>query len=137
MPRGQLILCCSHLGSRLHLLSMSELYPLLLSPEFHERVWGSRNLSPIYDRRIAPDDPPIGEAWLTGDACTVANGPLRGKSLQELSQEFSERLAETPPIDKPPFPLLIKFLSPKEKLSVQAHPDDEGAKQIGQASGKT
>ncbi len=27
------------------------------------------------------------------------------------------------------FPLLIKFLFPKEKLSVQVHPDDEGAAQ--------
>ena len=76
---------------------MSELYPLLLSPEFHERVWGSRNLAPVYDRRIAPDDPPIGEAWLTGDACTVANGPLRGKSLQELSGSSGSGLSEATP----------------------------------------
>ncbi len=116
---------------------MSDLYPLLLSPEFHERVWGSRNLAPIYDRRIAPDDPPIGEAWLTGDACKVANGALRGKSLQELSQEFGEKLVGSRAMDKRRFPLLIKFLFPQEKLSVQVHPDDDGAKSIGQACGKT
>src|SRR5437763_15198550 len=116
---------------------MSDLYPLLLGPEFHERVWGTRNLAPIYDRRIAPDDPTIGEAWLTGDACIVANGPMRGKSLQDLSHQFGEKLVGSRALDKRRFPLLIKFLFPQEKLSVQVHPDDDGAKRIGQSCGKT
>src|SRR3954462_15302430 len=136
MPRGQLILCCSHLGSRPHLLPMSDLYPLLLGPEFHERVWGSRDLAPIYDRRIAPDDPAIGEAWLTGDRCKVANGPLQGKSLDELTQIFGEKLIGNR-VGQKRFPLLIKFLFPQEKLSVQVHPDDDGARRIGQPCGKT
>ena len=115
---------------------MPELYPLLLSPEFHERVWGSRDLAPIYDRRIAPEEPPIGEAWLTGDDCKVANGPLQGKSLHELTQILGEKLIG-PRAGQQRFPLLIKFLFPQEKLSVQVHPDDKGARQLGQACGKT
>ena len=35
------------------------------------------------------------------------------------------------------FPLLIKFLFPGDKLSVQVHPDDEGARKYGQPYGKT
>ncbi|HEY2361486.1 MAG TPA: class I mannose-6-phosphate isomerase, partial [Candidatus Angelobacter sp.] len=35
------------------------------------------------------------------------------------------------------FPLLIKFLFPTEKLSVQVHPDDEAAAKVGQPCGKT
>ena len=35
------------------------------------------------------------------------------------------------------FPLLIKFLYPRQKLSVQVHPDDAGARRVGQACGKT
>jgi mannose-6-phosphate isomerase len=35
------------------------------------------------------------------------------------------------------FPLLTKFLFPRDKLSVQVHPDDEGARRIGQPCGKT
>ena len=116
---------------------MPELYPLLLSPEFHERVWGSRNLAPIFDRVVPKDDAPIGEAWLTGDACKVANGPLKGKSLKELSENLGEKLIGSRAPDKKRFPLLIKFLFPKEKLSVQVHPDDDGAWQIGQSCGKT
>ena len=116
---------------------MPELYPLLLSPEFHERVWGSRNLAPVFDRVVPTDEPPIGEAWLTGDACRVANGALKGKSLHELSGAFGEKLIGNLAPDKKRFPLLIKFLFPKEKLSVQVHPDDEGAREIGQSCGKT
>ena len=35
------------------------------------------------------------------------------------------------------FPLLIKFLFPKQKLSLQVHPDDEGAVALGLPNGKT
>ena len=35
------------------------------------------------------------------------------------------------------FPLLVKFLFPAEKLSVQVHPDDAGAQRVGQPYGKT
>jgi len=91
---------------------MPELYPLLMSPEFHERVWGSRDLAPVYDRRIATGDPAIGEAWLTGDGCKVANGPLQGKSLHELTQIFGEKLIG-PSSSQKRFPLLIKFLFPQ------------------------
>jgi mannose-6-phosphate isomerase len=115
---------------------MPELYPLLMSPQFHERVWGSRNLAPIFDRRLGADEAPIGEVWLTGDACKVANGPLQGKSLQELSERYGEKLIGSR-ASACRFPLLIKFLFPQEKLSVQVHPDDDGAKSIGQPFGKT
>lgn len=120
---------------------MSELYPLLLLPEFHERVWGSRDLSLIYPHKTARQggdfDKPIGEAWLTGDQCRVANGPLAGQTLADVTKRFGiDLLGEAVP-DQSRFPLLLKFLFPKEKLSVQVHPDDEGAKAIGQACGKT
>ena len=35
------------------------------------------------------------------------------------------------------FPLLIKMLFPKEKLSVQVHPDDAMAREYGEPRGKT
>src|SRR5438105_12362708 len=117
---------------------MPELYPLLLLPEFHARPWGARDLAPIYDKRVTDDEgEPIGEAWLTGDACRIANGPLRGRSLADLAKDSGAGLTGTaaPVADR--FPLLIKFLFPREKLSVQVHPDDDGARRIGQACGKT
>src|SRR3954469_12279072 len=105
---------------------MSELYPLLLRPQFVERVWGACDLSPIYDKR--PDTAPIGEVWLTGDDCRIENGPLAGTSLGDACRRFgSDLVGETAP-RKDRFPLLIKFLFPRQKLSVQVHPDDEGAR---------
>lgn len=114
---------------------MSDLYLLLLRPQFHERVWGSRDLAPIYSREVPGG--PVGEAWLTGDECQVANGPLAGRTLAELSREFGARLLGEVAPQTARFPLLIKFLFPKQKLSVQVHPDDETAARMGLACGKT
>jgi mannose-6-phosphate isomerase len=114
---------------------MPDLYPLLLQPQFHERVWGARDLGPIYSREITGN--PVGEAWLTGDDCCVANGPLADRTLAELSREFGAHLLGEIARDKARFPLLIKFLFPKDKLSVQVHPDDEAAAAVGQPCGKT
>ena len=108
---------------------------MLLRPEFHERVWGSRNLAPVYSHQVAGN--PIGEAWLTGDACVVANGPLTGRTLADLSREHGARLLGEAAPDASRFPLLIKFLFPKDRLSVQVHPDDETAARLGQPCGKT
>ena len=114
---------------------MSDLYPLLLVPEFHERIWGTRDLSPIYSE--APGTAPIGEAWLTADTCKVANGPLAGATLGELCRRYGRELVGESAHETDRFPLLIKFLFPREKLSVQVHPDDEGARKLGQPCGKT
>jgi mannose-6-phosphate isomerase len=114
---------------------MSELYPFLMVPDFDPRPWGAQDLSPIYPNRRFEEK--IGEAWLTGDACKVANGPLMGKSLAELSSQFKTELVGDAARDPSRFPLLLKFLFPHEKLSVQVHPDDETARKTGQPWGKT
>jgi len=112
-----------------------DLYPIRLTPEFKERIWGTRDLSPIYGE--VPGTEPVGEAWLTGDECKVANGPLAGTTLGDLTRRFGRDLVgqSAPQADR--FPLLLKFLFPLEKLSVQVHPDDEGAKRVGEPCGKT
>src|SRR5581483_4497658 len=114
---------------------MSELYPLLLEPQFKTRPWGTRDLRPVYSRPVVGE--PIGEAWLTGEDCRVTNGPLAGASLAELSPRFGADLIGTAAPQARRFPLLIKFLCPREKLSVQVHPDDECARGSGLPCGKT
>src|SRR5581483_8157711 len=113
---------------------MSELYPLLMSAVFDPRPWGTTDLSPIYPNHRV--DEKIGESWLTGEHCTVANGPLRGRSLGALRTEFGQQLVGEVPNPKR-FPLLLKFLFPNDKLSVQVHPDDETARGVGLPCGKT
>jgi mannose-6-phosphate isomerase len=114
---------------------MSDLYPLLLVPEFKERVWGTRDLRPFYTQVVSHE--PIGEAWLTGDECKVANGPLQGRKLGDLCAERGAEFVGTAAPVATRFPLLIKFLFPREKLSVQVHPDDELAQKGGEPCGKT
>jgi len=114
---------------------MSELYPWLMSPAFDPRPWGTMDLAPIYPNQKFAEK--IGESWLTGDACQVANGPLKGKSLAELSSNYGRRLVGEAARDPERFPLLLKFLFPAEKLSVQVHPDDEQAQVVGEPWGKT
>lgn len=114
---------------------MPDLYPLRLSPEFVERVWGARSLAPIYSRESTGT--PVGEVWLTGEACKVTNGPLTGTSLADVSCRFGRELLGDSARDVSRFPLLIKFLFPRQKLSVQVHPDDEAAARVGQPCGKT
>jgi len=114
---------------------MRQLYPLLLLPEFHERIWGTRDLSAFYPAHKVGNEP-IGEVWLTGEGCRVANGALQGHTLGQVSEQFGEKLNGTLAREQR-FPLLVKIIFPKDKLSVQVHPDDEGARRVGLPCGKT
>ena len=114
---------------------MSQLYALLMLPRFDPRPWGTQDLSPIYPNHKFEEK--IGESWLTGDAGKVANGALTGKTLSELSEQYQRDLVGDAARDARRFPLLLKFLFPHEKLSVQVHPDDEQARRVGQPWGKT
>jgi len=108
---------------------------LLMSPSFDPRPWGTLDLSPIYPNHKFAEK--IGEAWLSGDECKVSNGLLRGRTLAQLSQEYQRELVGDAARDAKRFPLLLKFLFPLEKLSVQVHPDDDQAVRVGQPWGKT
>ncbi len=113
---------------------MPDLYPFLLIPIFDERPWGVRDLRPIYTKVVKE---PIGESWLTwGDSC-IANGPLTGRKLGDIACQHKRDLVGTAAVFEDRFPLLIKFLFPAEKLSVQVHPDDARAQRVGQPYGKT
>src|SRR5438270_38763 len=114
---------------------MSQLYPLLMLPGFDPRPWGTTDLSPIYPNHRFSEK--IGEAWLSGDECKVNNGPHSGKTLARLSEQFQRELVGDAARDPRRFPLLLKFLFPHEKLSVQVHPDDVQALHVGQPWGKT
>ncbi|WP_282711231.1 type I phosphomannose isomerase catalytic subunit [Lancefieldella sp. Marseille-Q7238] len=96
---------------------------IVLTPIFHEKIWGGRRLADDFGYDIPDGD--IGECWAisahpNGD-CTVASGVFAGKTLSELWDEHRE-LFSAAQGDR--FPLLIKILDAREDLSVQVHPDD-------------
>lgn len=106
-----------------------------MQPLFDPRPWGTLDLSPIYPNHKFEQK--IGEAWLTGDDCKVANGSLVGQTLSQISAEYQRELVGETARDAARFPLLLKFLFPHEKLSVQVHPDDDQARRVGEPWGKT
>ncbi|MGA8528360.1 MAG: type I phosphomannose isomerase catalytic subunit [Acidobacteriaceae bacterium] len=113
---------------------METLPPFRLAPYFRTRPWGFQDLAPWYNYRT--DGEPIGEVWLTGEMCTADTGPLQGLSLADITRQHRSALLGTG-IREKDFPLLVKVLFPKEKLSVQVHPDDALARQYGEPRGKT
>ena len=122
-------------------MEIQKLSPFQLEPLFVERIWGTENLSPWYDFQVesGSGSMPIGEVWLTGDACKVASGDLVGKTLSEVfaahaTAMLGEQAAQTM---KGQSPLLLKVIFAKEKLSVQVHPDDKLAQKYGEPRGKT
>ena len=67
------------------------LYPLKLKPTLHVKVWGGSRLNTLLNKPL-PTDEPYGESWELHDTSTVANGPLCGTSLGELTESFGRRV---------------------------------------------
>lgn len=111
-----------------------QLYPLTFEPILKERVWGGRKLEGLYGKKL-PADSPVGESWeisdRPGDVSVVASGPLAGKDLHALIETFGAELTGTARLYRGRFPLLIKILDAREKLSLQVHPPASKAAELG------
>ncbi len=108
--------------------------PFRIAPFFRTRIWGFNDLSPWFEFRTTGE--PIGEVWLTGNQCLAETGLLAGDSLDEIVRDHTTALLGDDYVSET-FPLLVKILFPKEKLSVQVHPDDAMAQKYGDPRGKT
>ena len=110
------------------------LYPFIFKPIFKERVWGGRKLEELYQKALPPGVP-IGESWeisdRPGDTSTIANGPLAGRDLHWLMQNHRRELLGEATPQAGRFPLLVKVLDAREKLSLQVHPPAQKAAQLG------
>jgi mannose-6-phosphate isomerase len=111
-----------------------KLEPIRLEPEFSPRIWGARSLTPLYPERTNLAEP-IGEAWLTGYGCHLATGPLAGRDLRRAWQAMPAEWRGIRLGGVKDFPLLIKFIFPMDKLSIQVHPDDAYAAKHEAAAG--
>lgn len=117
------------------------MYPLKFFPILHERLWGGTKLRELL-HKSSPSDI-IGESWelstVKDNISVIANGGLKGTSLQELINSHGERLLGKSVVDRfgSDFPILIKFIDAKQDLSIQLHPDDALAKERHDSFGKT
>jgi mannose-6-phosphate isomerase len=110
------------------------LYPLTFRPIFKERLWGGRKLEQLFNKPLPPDLD-IGESWeisdRPGDVSVIDNGSFAGKDLHWLLTEHgTELLGNTAPVGGR-FPLLVKILDARERLSLQVHPPIEIANKLG------
>lgn len=103
-----------------------------------EVIWGGNYLAASY---LKPFDKTktIGESWeicdLPNDNNIVLNGELKGRSLSSLVKEYGCRLLGTK-CKEDYFPLLIKLIDARDKLSIQVHPDEEYANKKHNKHGK-
>lgn len=113
------------------------MYPIKFENLYYEKIWGGRDFETF--RNNLPDGE-IGESW--DIAChpngtgIVANGELKGIKFDELINRFGHDLVGNK-VTLEKFPLLIKLINSKEKLSVQVHPGDEYAAKYEGDYGKT
>ncbi|MFN3754404.1 type I phosphomannose isomerase catalytic subunit [Flavobacterium sp.] len=118
-----------------------QFYPLQFKPILKERIWGGTKLKSYLNKPITSDI--TGESWeistVENDVSIVTNGDFKGKSLNELINEFPAEILGTKvyKVFGKQFPLLFKYLDAREDLSIQLHPNDELAKKRHNSFGKT
>jgi mannose-6-phosphate isomerase len=98
---------------------------LRLQPLYQDRVWGGRALEGALGRAL-PDGRPIGESWEIVDRpeaqSVVVGGRFDGRTLREvIANHAAEIMGPGWPADRA-FPILVKWLDCKERLSLQVHP---------------
>ncbi len=108
--------------------------PFRIEPIFSERLWGASSLAPLFPE-MHDLTPPIGEAWLTGLDCRIANGQFEGLTLGQAWKEMTIPWRGSRLQHEAEFPLLLKFIFPTDKLSIQVHPDDAYAASHEAAAG--
>jgi mannose-6-phosphate isomerase len=111
------------------------LYPLIFKPRLVEKIWGGRKLETELSKSLPPQKH-VGESWELYDfppgiventdlwvSSQVTNGPLAGRTLHQLIQQFGADLYGNISLAATQqFPILIKFLDAREDLSLQVHP---------------
>lgn len=120
------------------------LYPLKFNPIYKERIWGGRKIETEFGKKLpGGEGDKIGESWelsgVEGNVSMVANGQLRGNSLQELIEIYMGDLVGEKVFERygEEFPLLIKLIDADDNLSIQVHPDDALAAERHRSFGKT
>lgn len=104
-------------------------------------IWGGEEVTALKKLENAPKQ--VGESWeisgVPGNETVVADGEFKGETLEKLIERFGAELVGKRNIERygTTFPLLIKFISAAQDLSIQVHPDDAMAQRMGHPYGKT
>ena len=108
------------------------LYPLKFKPVYKDYLWGGSRIPETFNRNVPPGI--YAESWEIADRddgmSIIANGSLAGKTLREILQIAPTQTLGSN-VEGNTFPLLIKLIDAKQKLSVQVHPNDRTAAEVG------
>ncbi len=110
--------------------------PILMSPAYRcgdATPWGGEGLRMMFGRDIP--DARTGESLEVSALPGLESRDPEGRKLTDLIALYGEKL--TGPGFTRPFPLLLKLLDAKDRLSVQVHPDDDYAEKTEHTLGKT
>ena len=107
---------------------------LQFEPIYQERVWGGRVLESYLGRKL-PGSTPIGESWELVDRAeaqsVVSAGPLKGKTLRQVIEANASGIMGPSWPKERLFPILVKWLDCRDRLSVQVHPPAAIAAKLG------
>ena len=115
--------------------------PIKFQPLLKQTLWGGDKI--VTFKHLDSQLENVGESWeisgVKDNETIVKEGPLKGKSLNEVVAELKDRLVgkENYQCFGDEFPLLIKFIDARQDLSIQVHPNDEIAHKQGKPHGKT
>ena len=110
-------------------------------PLLKQTLWGGDKIIPF--KHLNTQMERVGESWeisgVKDNETIVANGPDKGKSLNQLVSEQKAKLVGEENYQRfgDEFPLLVKFIDARQDLSIQVHPNDETARRQGKSRGKT
>ena len=114
-----------------------DLYPLRFREILRNYGFGDRWIVDAFAKEGLPEDHRIAETWEVcdrpGESSLVINGPLQGRSLHQLIEEYGEQLLGREIVARfgTRFPLLIKFLDASNPLGEQVHQGDALARRQG------
>jgi mannose-6-phosphate isomerase len=115
--------------------------PIKFQPLLKQTLWGGDKI--VTFKHLDSQLENVGESWeisgVKDNETIVKEGPLKGKSLNEVVAEQKDRLVGKENYQRfgDEFPLLIKFIDARQDLSIQVHPNDEIAHKQGKPRGKT
>ena len=95
---------------------MMKRYPITFEIQERKPMWGRE----LWLVSAHPSQPSV-----------VANGPYAGRTLPELAATFGAELVGASAAGKGGFPLLVKIIESRDRLSLQVHPSEETAKLSG------
>ncbi|MCD7823821.1 MAG: class I mannose-6-phosphate isomerase [Oscillospiraceae bacterium] len=117
----------------------SNFYPLILKAPLKDYIWGGTRLKS--DFGFESELEKVAEAWVVSchkdGPSVVANGSLEGKTLEEAIDAFGPDALGNACKDFDRFPILVKLIDAKDRLSIQVHPSDEYARANEGDNGKT